>query len=86
MFAEFTYCTLAVFLILCMSRDGYLRYQISFDAFLGATFFSISALIAIIDEIRSVLPTLKVQARAKVRAKHVRQAFDSSSLVLRSVS
>ena len=36
MFAEFMYFALAVLLILCGSRDGHLRYQICFDAFLGA--------------------------------------------------
>jgi hypothetical protein len=37
-------------------------------------------------KIRSVLPTLKTQARAKVRASDVRLTFVWSSLVLRSVS
>ena len=39
MFAEFMYFALAVLLILCMSRDGHLRYDISFDTLLGAAIF-----------------------------------------------
>lgn len=36
MFAEFTYIALAVFLILCGIKDDNIRYQISFETFLGA--------------------------------------------------
>ena len=39
MFAEFVYFALAVLLILCGSRDGHLRYDISFDTLLGAAIF-----------------------------------------------
>ena len=83
MFAGLNYIALAVLLILCGGRDGHLRYDISFDALLGAAVV-ISQVILHIFIGGSTHPS--GQARNKVRNNSITRGYYAATMPLRLAS
>ena len=83
MFAEFVYFALAVFLILCGSRDGHLRYDISFDTLLGAALMILQVILHIFIG-GSTHPS--GQARNKVRNNSITRGYYAATMPLRLAS